>query len=279
MKIIDSDNYLASGVETMFFPGGEPHVKIPIFDEELLLHLKLRTWNDVGFAACLMDALEHQGSIFRSFIPYFPGARQDRTDGKAPQTAYLMADILDSAGGHITIFDPHSHVISDYLEDCSILMPADLPDYAPSSPIAGVIAPDEGATERAASWRRCFAPDADIVQCTKQRNPSNGRLSNYVMPKLETKGRYMIVDDICDGGGTFNLLAEAFFADSVGVKCQLEMFVSHGIFSRGLEAINPYIEHITTTDSWAWPDWEKRSGGRLTVIPLLPALIKELINA
>ena len=55
MKIIDSDDYSAAGIETMFFPGGEPHVKVPFFSEPLLLHLKLRTWNDVGFAALLLD--------------------------------------------------------------------------------------------------------------------------------------------------------------------------------------------------------------------------------
>jgi hypothetical protein len=60
MLIIDSDNYAASGVETMFFPGGEPHVKIPRFKEMPILHLKLRTWNDVGFASLLTNALHNQ---------------------------------------------------------------------------------------------------------------------------------------------------------------------------------------------------------------------------
>jgi hypothetical protein len=27
--IIDSDSYAASGIDTLFFPGGEPHVKLP----------------------------------------------------------------------------------------------------------------------------------------------------------------------------------------------------------------------------------------------------------
>src|SRR5882672_7111551 len=106
MKIIDSDNYAASGIETMFFPGGEPHVKVPIFTEPLLLHLKLRTWNSVGLAACLMSALCAQDANFRVFIPYFPGARQDRTDGTAPLTVQIMSELLQRVYP-IYVFDPH----------------------------------------------------------------------------------------------------------------------------------------------------------------------------
>ena len=83
MQIIDSDRYAEAGIETMFFPGGEPHVKVPWGTERVLLYLKLRTWNDVGFAALVIDAFERQGRLERVFIPYFPAARQDKTDGRA----------------------------------------------------------------------------------------------------------------------------------------------------------------------------------------------------
>lgn len=95
MIIIDSDNYAEHGIETMFFPGGEPHVKIPRFKEMPVLFLKLRTWNDTGFAALLIDALHQQfTTIPRIFIPYFPGARQDKTDGMAPLTVHVMNRLL-----------------------------------------------------------------------------------------------------------------------------------------------------------------------------------------
>jgi ribose-phosphate pyrophosphokinase len=92
------------------------------------------------------------------------------------------------------------------------------------------------------------------------------------MPPLPKEGRYIIVDDICDGGGTFNLLAAAFKKDPLAEKSQLEMFVSHGIFSKGIEAIDYTIEHITTTDSWC----QLPSSNRLTVIPLSPVFPKIL---
>jgi phosphoribosylpyrophosphate synthetase len=91
------------------------------------------------------------------------------------------------------------------------------------------------------------------------------------MPELQRSGRHIIVDDICDGGGTFNLLAEAWKRKNPAYS-KLELFVSHGIFSKGLDAIDPVIEHITTTDSWCKGNSYIRD--RLTVLPLLPSFLK-----
>lgn len=272
MKIIDSDNYAAAGIETMFFPGGEPHVKIPRFDEELLLYLKLRTWADVGFAACLINAVDIQRTFHRIFIPYFPGARQDRSDGTAPLTVAIMSKLLE---GHIHVFDPHSDVLGwsiDYTEH----MPSDL-KIPINTEVCGIIAPDEGATERASDFLDAFYPKADLIQGYKERDSRTGALSNYTLEKLDTAGTYIIVDDICDGGGTFNLLVEAFDKDPLASKCNLEMFVSHGIFSKGLSNISPRIRKITTTDSWCLsgrPD----IANRLTILPLLPQLLPLILG-
>lgn len=274
--IIDSDDYGASDIETLFFPGGEPHVKIPAFgsDDCVLLHLKLRTWADVGFAACVQSALSEQGVHFTSFIPYFPGARQDKSDGTAPATINLMANLLDYADFKF-VFDPHSSVLLREIDHES-LMPADL-GLSMRPDVVGIIAPDEGAHFRARIFRDVYCPEAQLIQCSKVRDPHTGNLSNYSMPPLTDPGQYIIVDDICDGGGTFNLLVEAFYRDPMSQfsSTKLELFVSHGIFSRGLDAIDARIEHITTTDSWCRPGICENDNQRkrLTIVPLLPALM------
>lgn len=282
MQIIDSDDYKASGIETLFFPGGEPHVKIPVFKETLLLWLKLRTWADVGFAALVQNAMLHQGVPFKAFIPYFPGARQDRTDGLAPFTMKIMADLLYNR--KTSVFDPHSSELTDYMP-FKAYMPSSLP-VSVNKDVVGIIAPDEGAEDRAKDFLDKFYPNADLLRGYKVRNPQTGALSHYELEEPTKPGTYIIIDDICDGGGTFNLLVQCFDTYSIAKECKLEMFVSHGIFSRGLGNISPRIERVTTTDSWcqvstlnglkymnggAWPDPD-----RLTVIPLLPALLEKL---
>lgn len=269
MKVIDSDHYAASGIETLFFPGGEPHAKVPIQSVPLLLHLKLRTWADVGLSACVIGALKAQRATFKTFIPYFPAARQDRTDGTAPLTVEMMKGLL-ADGNPISVFDPHSPMTRVGII-CNSFMPADL-DLNGGEDVVGIIAPDEGAAERALSFRNAICPNASLIQCTKERDPHTGRLSNYRMPPLPAAGRYVVVDDICDGGGTFNLLAAAYADDPLAKDSDLGLFVSHGIFSKGVEALSPEFSNITTTDSWC----QLKSDRRLTVLPLLPRLLPKI---
>lgn len=278
--VIDSDNYAVHGIETMFFPGGEPHVKIPAnLSGDVLAFLKLRTWNDVGIAACVIDALNvHNGiDTLRIFIPYFPAARQDKikrceSDPYSSLTVAMMGALL-TGGVETAVLDIHSQQAFDWLDETINLMPIDLPVEIKLD-VAGIIAPDEGALNRASQFHREFYPDAKLIQCLKHRNPTTGQLSGYEMPALPAIGRYIIIDDICDGGGTFNLLADEFNDDEFGQRSRLELFVSHGIFSKGIGNISPVIESITTTDSWC----RIVPNSRLTVIPLASLFDKIMEN-
>jgi ribose-phosphate pyrophosphokinase len=264
MLLIDSDNYSAAGIKTMFFPGGEPHVKVPLEDESVVLLLKLRNWNDVGFGALVVDAFQRQGRLKHVFIPYFPAARQDKTDGRAALSLHVMGRLFGSTP--VSVFDPHSTRIHEHVKVERAYMPADL-SIAVKEDVVGIIAPDAGAEARAAHFHKRFHPQADLILASKKRDQQTGALSNYQLPQLKRAGRYIIVDDICDGGGTFNLLAEEFAkrAAELAGPSVLELFVSHGIFSKGLAALSPTISAITTTDSWC----RLAASERLTVVSLV----------
>lgn len=265
MKIIDSDNYAASGIETMFFPGGEPHVKVPKFSEEVLFYGKLRSWSDVGFAALVLNTLRQQQSdLLRVLIPYFPGARQDRSDGTAPITLAVMMELLTSDDQILHVFDAHSSALGDADNVVSLFWQHLGHQIPVNDKVSGIIAPDKGAIGRATMYRDFFHPATDIICASKHRNAASGHLSGYQLPSLTKRGHYVIVDDICDGGGTFNLLMEAALADPIGADSTFDLIVSHGIFSKGLEGLHPRIAHITTTDSWC----QLPSDDRLTVIKL-----------
>lgn len=174
--IIDSDDYKAAGIETLFFPGGEPHAKIPPeLSGSVLLFLKLRTWNDVGFAACVMDALRRNPKVesLNAFIPYFPGARQDRSDGHAPLTSYLMSKLL-ATRAQTTVFDLHSDATYFIGDIAGRFMPRDL-DIPLRADVVAIIAPDAGAAERAMEFRDRFYPSAALVQCGKRRDSTTAR--------------------------------------------------------------------------------------------------------
>jgi ribose-phosphate pyrophosphokinase len=290
VHIIDSDRYWESGVEAFFFPGGEPHVKInsDYNNQDVVLFLKARTWNDVGIGACVSNALAlGPARTVSTFIPYFPGARQDRESERTPMTLALMANLFrpvnTTVPNRIYTFDEHSPFAQLYLGKHPVFMPKDL-NIPTSENVVGIVAPDAGATARATSFRDAFYPGIQVIQCSKKRDPQSGRLSNYELPPLPPvfgRSRYIVVDDICDGGGTFNLLASAFDADPNGRDAQLTLFVSHGIFSKGLNAISSRYDKIITTDSWCIPV-AGDIDDRLMIIPLSPLcdkIIKEMEDA
>lgn len=88
---------------------------------------------------------------------------------------------------------------------------------------------------------------------------------------LERKNkRVLVVDDICDGGGTFLPIAHILRVE-YDIK-YIDLFVTHGIFSKGtVDLLNEY-NNIITTDSFAESDLEDWHSthyrGRLKVIKL-----------
>jgi ribose-phosphate pyrophosphokinase len=69
----------------------------------------------------------------------------------------------------------------------------------------------------------------------------------------------VITDDICDGGMTFIHVAQRLKALSAE---RVVLFVTHGIFSKGLGVFDGLIDHFYTTDSFPHPADE-----RITTIP------------
>jgi ribose-phosphate pyrophosphokinase len=61
------------------------------------------------------------------------------------------------------------------------------------------------------------------------------------------------VDDICDGGYTFIELAKALEArlePYFGADFKLDLWVSHGLFTKGYQDLSWHYDTIETTNSW-----------------------------
>jgi phosphoribosylpyrophosphate synthetase len=82
------------------------------------------------------------------------------------------------------------------------------------------------------------------IHGNKIRNQDTGHIEQYdLFGNCEGK-RILIVDDICDGGATFVLLADQLYANGAE---EVNLFVTHGIFSKGLKPLrNAGIKRIFT---------------------------------
>jgi ribose-phosphate pyrophosphokinase len=184
------------------------------------------------------------------FIPYFPAARQDRVMVQGePLSVKVYADMINAMTlASVTIFDPHSEVTPALLNNCVTISNHEFIKkvIAKIGNDVKLISPDGGALKKIYKVSE-FLGGAEVVECSKSRDVKTGKLSGFKVYSEDLAGAdCLIVDDICDGGGTFIGLAEALKAKNAG---KLYLAISHGIFSKGFEVFDQYFEQIFTTDS------------------------------
>lgn len=238
------------------FPGGEPHIKI-ITDLEAVNHVqithRIQSFHDFGLLLLAIDALKRLDIEFISvFLPYFPGARQDRvmTSGEA-LTVKVYTDILNTYNlKEVVVFDIHSDVTPALLNHCKTITNFGFIEQViaklPSDNLV-LISPDGGALKKIYKLAS-FLKQFPVIECSKVRDLETGKLSHFNVYTNDLKGKHcLIVDDICDGGGTFTGLAQALKDKNAG---NLYLAVSHGIFSKGFNHLNTYFKHIYTTNSF-----------------------------
>lgn len=241
--------------QTFTFSGGEPHIKIESDLSsviEVTVTSRVRSFNDFGLLLCTIDALKRMRvPKIHLFLPYFPSARQDRVmvPGE-PLTVKVYADILNQLNlESITVFDPHSEVTPALMENCNVITNALFVKKVIEriGKQVVLVSPDGGALKKIYKVSE-FLGGVPVIECSKRRNVKNGNLEGFTVYEEDLQGQdCLIVDDICDGGGTFLGLAQELKKKNSG---NLFLAVSHGIFSRGLNELNTYFTKIYTTNSF-----------------------------
>ena len=240
--------------QSFTFSGGEPHVKIQSdFDtnEAVTITHRLNSFNDLGLLCVTVDALRRMDvKIINLFIPYFPAARQDRVmiPGE-PLSVKVYADILNAMNlNRVTVFDAHSEVTPALVNNCEVI-----PNHKFIAEVlktigsnVKLISPDGGALKKIYKVSE-FLGEIEVVECSKSRDVKTGKLSGFKVYNHDLQGmNCLIVDDICDGGGTFIGLAEELKKKNAG---KLFLAVSHGIFNKGFDDLKCF-DGIFTTDSF-----------------------------
>lgn len=235
------------------FYGGEPHLKIHS-DLSKVAHVnithRINSFNDMGFVLIAADALRRAGVKTLSLvIPYFPAARQDRVMvAGEPLTVKVYADLINSLNlEQVTIFDAHSEVSIALLNNCNAVSNHKfIKKVVDSMGGAKLISPDGGALKKIYKVSH-YLNGAEVVECSKSRDVKTGQLSGFKVYADDLGGaNCIIVDDICDAGGTFMGLAAELKKKNAG---KLYIAISHGIFSKGIEELSKHFELIFTTDS------------------------------
>jgi ribose-phosphate pyrophosphokinase len=266
---IDRLNDLSETVETGIFPAGEPYVKFtpgPWFNEgaPTLVTGSIRCAVDfMTFCETVRAVKLHTNSVI-AFIPYFPAARQDRvTDNPTMNLSVgLYADIVNSLGlDQVFLLDPHSPVTPALIlgvrkvDAANLCVEACRTGSDPHSDLyayqySGVIAPDAGAEKRAYEVASHYHMQVPVYTAGKHRDTASGALAGFSFDAELEPGRYLLVDDICDGGGTFaGLLAKLHEKYGDPELYRFDLWVTHGVFSGNAKRNLKGFDRVITTDS------------------------------
>lgn len=236
-----------SAIEPFKFPGGEWHLRLPESPETpAYARVSGCTADDLVLLGLWADSMHQAGQRAIAHIPYLPAARADRG---TPFGAKVYANMINAAGlDEVVVFDPHSPVAPGLVQNARIVGSAGvladvLREMGEFGNYGAVLAPDKGAVERAS--KAADALGLPLFTATKTRDFDTGKLTSFEVPQLPRSGRILVVDDICDGGGTFRGLAAAA---GIG-RDRLGLWVSHGIFSGAAGELTEHFAQILTTDS------------------------------
>lgn len=237
-------------IETPRYPDGMPMVKSTMRPSQVMLRSP-----HIGQLMTMLwwvDALRARDSaVYTLYIPLVPGVRQDRLQPAGGDQLFTLKSVAQEINARqfeqVVILDPHSDVAPALIDRCEVRSAAEcLAILEGSLPYDCVIAPDAGALKRAQSVASMLS--VPLVHAWKTRDQKTGALAGfgfeYLPPFVK---RALIVDDLCDGGGTFVGLGEAI--KKIHPKVSLDLYVTHGLFTQGLDKLLTIFDRIITTDS------------------------------
>jgi ribose-phosphate pyrophosphokinase len=256
-------------VKQFTFPGGEVGVQImphAYADKQELISITAHLKNSDDILALLQvnDAVDRQYTSAKKILnlAYVPYARQDRVCNEGESLSIkVFANLINSCNFHkVKILDPHSDVTPALINNCVItesykLLKKNLSDYY-------IVAPDAGAYKKAHLWAEKFQAKG-VITANKIRNVRTGNILGVVVGQSVANLNLLVVDDICDGGRTFTELAKV-----LNSPAKLELFVTHGIFSKGIKQLTEAYDHIYTTNSFHGDVPEELKDDKITWILL-----------
>ena len=192
--------------------------------------------------AQLKTLLDQYTDTVHLLMPYLPYGRQDKIVSNnstfALKTFALLLNALNFTD--VTTYDAHNDSRAHQINNLDNIAPRNwMHDTFAAVKADMYLFPDKGAAVRYGAHA-----NARYATATKDRDPLTGLISSVTIEGHVKKNKVLIVDDICDGGMTFKLVAEA--ALKAGAK-EVHLYVTHGIFSKGLKTLRDSgIERIFT---------------------------------
>ena len=213
-------------------------------------------------------------------VPYYGYGRSDKKDRpRVPISAKLIANLITVAGAdRLLTIDLHAAQIQGFFDipvDHLYAAPVMIGYYQDNPlPNLTVVAPDTGGAERARAYAKRL--DAELALCDKRREKANvAEVMNVVG---DVRGRScLIVDDMCDTGGSLTKVAKALKNAGAG---RIHACFTHAVLSgQAVKQLDESeIEQVIITNTIPLRDHacELKKIKVLSIAPLLAKAIKSI---
>ncbi len=249
------------------FPSGfEVNPRLPKVKGKILITTRIKSSNDIFMLIFTAGSLRKMNTInnriteINVFMPYLPYARQDRAmieEGEVDESQpYQEALSIQDFGDIMNLQKFNSFIVLDPHSDASDLALKNMMKISNHELVRRVLegktnyriaCPDAGAEKKLYKMCKAVGYTDDIIKCDKVRDVKTGNLISITVHADNLQGRdVFIVDDICDGGGTYIMQGQELKKKNAG-DCYL--ITTHALLTRGEDVLKPYIKHIYTTDS------------------------------
>lgn len=277
MQILNLANVDKSDIKWSIsrFPDGEIQITLEEFSrkDNIEVRCRITSAEELFLVKQVFDILDRSEVVYDVFISYLMGMRMDRVmDFNRPFTLKIVTDILKSSKARsFDVLEPHSGRTINFLgiahePTINSIVPNEFSRYQ-------LVFPDAGAKERYESLFY-WGLDTDTIFCSKVRDVKTGKILHIQVdnPEKLSNRPMLIVDDLCDGGGTFIRIAEAIRA--IKPDAELNIKVVHMVNPKGIENLSKNFDHVWFTNSYK--DWNgfKEEYGR--VVPILPENVTQI---
>jgi ribose-phosphate pyrophosphokinase len=257
-------NGLPIGLKVFDFPGGETGVKIELDAVNGLpaasrqtIWARIQGARDFMTLALVTDALRRiDDTPINLVLPYVPYGRQDRVCVKGESFSLkVFAGLINGLGfKSVTTFDPHSDVTGALIDRLKIVDQVaivhawdDLCNRL-RAPNVMLVSPDAGANKKVSALAG-YLGHRDFLRADKKRNLDTGAIIETIVYADDlTDMTVAIADDLCDGGGTFLLLAKVLRSKGAS---KIILYTTHGLFSKGVDVLlNSGIDELWATNAY-----------------------------
>lgn len=262
-------------VEEVTFPNGEVSFKFPDhilnsargFQDVFNVEVNINNSSDLVRFLLFQDMLRENTSTYDHChleLPFFPYSRADRRFKDMPFSLKTFCNMINmDFWDTVTTYDVHNPVpIEEYLgikfensmfksaKAASAIFMGHVKDHS----TVCIVAPDAGSYERAVNFYQEIEDFTSLggynvnfksLIFDKVRDESSGKILN-IKPadRVPEADLYVLVDDICDAGGTFLGVADHLPKDKKKI-----LFVTHGYFSKGTQLLTDAFDAVYTSST------------------------------